>query len=132
MLMMRGWRPRGPETRHSLGNGCETRVCSERPPGEVPRAPVEKRRSDEAGSAAVPVAPVARTKLASYTEAKPRTPRTQPVEKRGSDEASRRHWRSRFLLKQSWQGYTRLSLARGQSGARFNGCHRAADPESQK
>ena len=26
-----------PETRHSLGNGCETRARSERPPGEVPR-----------------------------------------------------------------------------------------------
>ena len=28
--------PRGPETRHTEGNGCETRACSERSPGEVP------------------------------------------------------------------------------------------------
>ena len=31
----------GPETRHSLGHGCETRARSERPPGEVPRGPME-------------------------------------------------------------------------------------------
>ena len=24
------------------GNGCETRACSERPPGEVPRGPVDR------------------------------------------------------------------------------------------
>ena len=45
----------GPDTRHSLGNSCETRVRSERPPGEVPRGRMEKRGSDEAGSAALGV-----------------------------------------------------------------------------
>ena len=33
----------------SWGNGCETRACSARPPGEVPSGPVEKRGSAEAG-----------------------------------------------------------------------------------
>ena len=38
LMMLAGWgRPRRPKTRHSLGNGCETRARSERPPGEVPR-----------------------------------------------------------------------------------------------
>ena len=38
----------GPGTRHSLGNGCETRARTEGPPGEVPRGPMEKQGSDEA------------------------------------------------------------------------------------
>ena len=33
----------GPETRHCPGNGCETRARSEKPPGEVPHGPMEKR-----------------------------------------------------------------------------------------
>ena len=40
------------------------------------RGLVEKRRSDEAGSAAQPVAPFAKAKLASYSSATPRTHRT--------------------------------------------------------
>ena len=59
LMMLAGWPPGvvhgGPETRHSLGNGCETRARSEKPPGEVPRGPMEKRGSDEAGSAALAV-----------------------------------------------------------------------------
>ena len=46
-MMLAGWPP---GVRHSLRNGCET-------PGEVPPSPVEKRGSDEAGSAALAVAP---------------------------------------------------------------------------
>ena len=38
LMMLAGWPPGvvhgGPETRHSLGNGCETRARSGRPPGE--------------------------------------------------------------------------------------------------
>ena len=53
LMMLAGWPPgsstAAPETRHSLGNGCETRSRSERPPGEGPHGPMEKRGSDEAG-----------------------------------------------------------------------------------
>ena len=62
--MLAGW-PSAGEARHSLGNGCETCACSERLPGEVPRSPVEKRGSDEAGyagSAALRVAHFAKAK----------------------------------------------------------------------
>ena len=46
---------------------------------EVPRGPVEKRGSDEAGSATQPVAPFAEVKVASYTSAKPRPHRTHAL-----------------------------------------------------
>ena len=62
-MMLAGWPPGvfhgGPETRHRVGNGCETRECSQRPPSEVPRGPMEKRGSDEAVSAALRVVPFA-------------------------------------------------------------------------
>ena len=58
-MMLAGWPfgvvHGGPETRHTVGNGCEARARSERPPGEVPCGPLEKRGSDEAGSAALAV-----------------------------------------------------------------------------
>ena len=54
---------RGPETRHSLGNGCKMRACSARPPGDFRGSLVEKGRSDETGSAALPVPPFAKAKL---------------------------------------------------------------------
>ena len=59
-MMLAGWPSgvvhRGPETRHSLGNGCKTRALRK-----------------AAGRGPVPVAPFAEAKLASHTSAKPRT-----------------------------------------------------------
>ena len=55
LMMLAGWPPGvvhgGPETRHRVGNGCETRARSERPQARS-RAAQWKRGSDEAGSAA--------------------------------------------------------------------------------
>ena len=65
-MMLAGWPPGvvhgGPETRHSLGNGCKTHAACvfRKASGEVSRGPVEKQGSDEAGSAALPVVPVAK------------------------------------------------------------------------
>ena len=50
---------------HTLGNGSKTPALPGEHPNEVPRGPVEKRRSDEAGSAAL------RRRFPEHAKAKP-------------------------------------------------------------